>query len=61
MKIVKTRLRNRIEDDFLVNYLIVYIEKEIAEKNTIDMIIGWRIKIGIVSNLLPYTKVIIYL
>jgi hypothetical protein len=50
-----------MEDDFLVNYLIVYIEKEIAEKNTIDMIIGWRIKIGIVSNLLPYTKVIIYL
>jgi hypothetical protein len=39
MKIVKTRLRNRIEDDFLVNYLIVYIEKEIAERFTIDMII----------------------
>jgi hypothetical protein len=27
MKIVKTRLRNRMEDDFLANYLIVYIEK----------------------------------
>jgi hypothetical protein len=27
MKIVKTRLRNWMEDDFLVNYLIVYIEK----------------------------------
>jgi len=39
MKIVKTRLRNRIEDDFLANYLIVYIEKEIAERFTIDMII----------------------
>jgi len=39
MKIVKTRLRNRMEDDFLVNYLIVYIEKEIAERFTIDMII----------------------
>jgi len=38
MKIVKTRLRNRMEDDFLANYLIVYIKK-IAEKFTIDMII----------------------
>jgi hypothetical protein len=27
MKIVKTRLRNQTNDDFLVNYLIVYIEK----------------------------------
>jgi hypothetical protein len=32
MKIVKTRLRNRIDDDFLANYLIVYIVKEIAKK-----------------------------
>ena len=39
MKIVKTRLRNRMEDDFLANYLIVYIEKEIVERFTIDMII----------------------
>jgi hypothetical protein len=39
MKIVKTRLCNRIEDDFLANYLNVYIEKEIAERFTIDMII----------------------
>jgi hypothetical protein len=28
-----------MEDDFLVNYLIVYIEKEIVERFTIDMII----------------------
>jgi len=39
MKIVKTRLRNRMEDDFLANYLIVYIEKEITERFTINMII----------------------
>jgi hypothetical protein len=39
MKIVKTRLRNRKEDDFLANYLIIYIEKEIIERFTIDMII----------------------
>jgi hypothetical protein len=38
MRIVKTRLRNRMEDDFLVNYFIVYIEKEIAERFIIDMI-----------------------
>jgi hypothetical protein len=28
-----------MKDDFLTNYLIVYIEKEIAEKFTINMII----------------------
>jgi len=39
MKIVKTRFRNQMEDDFFANYLIVYIEKEIAEIFTIDMII----------------------
>jgi hypothetical protein len=39
MKIVKIRLRNRMEDDFFANYLIVYIEKEIAERFIIDMII----------------------
>ena len=39
IKIVKTRLRNRMEDDFLVNYLIVYIKKEIVERFVIDMII----------------------
>ena len=39
MKIVKTRLHNQIEDDFLANYLIVYIVKEISERFTIDMII----------------------
>jgi hypothetical protein len=39
MKIVKIKLRNRIEDDFLANYLIVNIEKEIAERFIIDMIV----------------------
>jgi len=37
--IVKTRFHNWMEDDFLVNYLIVYIEKAIVERFTIDMII----------------------
>jgi len=41
MKIVKTILRNRMEDDFLASYLIVYIVKEIAKRFTIDMIINY--------------------
>ena len=32
MKIVKTRLRNRIKNNFLVNYLIVCIVKEITKR-----------------------------
>jgi hypothetical protein len=39
IKIVKTRFHNRMDDDFLANYLIVYIEKEIVERFTIDMIV----------------------
>jgi len=39
MNIVKIRLCNRMEDDFLANYLIVYIEKEIVERFTVDIII----------------------
>ncbi|KAK2638154.1 hypothetical protein Ddye_025949 [Dipteronia dyeriana] len=39
MHSVKTRLRNKIEDDFLTNSLIIYIEREIAEKLNIDSII----------------------
>ncbi|TYH02430.1 hypothetical protein ES288_A09G140000v1 [Gossypium darwinii] len=39
MKIVKTRLRSKMEDDFLRSFLVVYIEKEIAEKFDINEII----------------------
>jgi len=39
MKIIKTRLRNKMEDDFLTDYMIVYIEREIAEKFTTCLII----------------------
>ncbi|XP_021754099.1 uncharacterized protein LOC110719428 [Chenopodium quinoa] len=39
IKIVKTSLRNKMEDDFLSNYLLVYIEKEIAGKFEIKSII----------------------
>ncbi|PPD85722.1 hypothetical protein GOBAR_DD17327 [Gossypium barbadense] len=39
MKIVKTRLHNRMEDDFLSTYLVAYIEKEIAQEFSTDSII----------------------
>ncbi|XP_074356064.1 uncharacterized protein LOC141695740 [Apium graveolens] len=39
MKIVKTSLRNRMEDEFFRDYLIVYIEKEIAETISAEEII----------------------
>ena len=39
IRIVKTRLRNKMEDDFLTNSLIMYIEREIAEKLSIYSII----------------------
>ena len=39
MKIVKTKLRNKMENDFLADYLVVYIENEIVENFNTDMII----------------------
>ena len=36
LKIVKIRLRNKMEDDFLANSLLVNIEREIAEKYSYD-------------------------
>jgi hypothetical protein len=39
MKIIKTRLRNKIEDDFLANSLVIYIEMEIAEIFDLDSIL----------------------
>ena len=39
MKIVKTSLRNKMEDEFLSNNLVVYIEREIAENFTTDSIL----------------------
>ncbi|KAK4579715.1 hypothetical protein RGQ29_029394 [Quercus rubra] len=38
MKLLKTRLRNRMEDELLTDNMIVYIEKEIAGNFTIEMI-----------------------
>jgi hypothetical protein len=40
MKIVKKRLHNWMENDFLKYYLIINIEKEIVERFTINMIIN---------------------
>ena len=39
MKLLKTWLRNRMEDELLANNMIVYIKKEIAENFTVKMII----------------------
>ncbi|XP_028057568.1 uncharacterized protein LOC114261503 [Camellia sinensis] len=39
MKLVKSKLRNRIEDGFLASYLITYIEKDIARGFDVDSII----------------------
>jgi len=39
IKIVKTRLRNKMEDEFLANSLVVYIEREIAESFNLDSIL----------------------
>lgn len=39
MKIIKTKFRNKMEDDFLIDYMFVYVEKEIAQKFITNMII----------------------
>ena len=39
MKIVKNKLCNKMEDNFLADYLVTYIKKEIAESFIVDSII----------------------
>jgi hypothetical protein len=39
MNIVKTKLRNKIEDEFLTNSLMLYIEREITVTFSTDSII----------------------
>jgi hypothetical protein len=39
MKVFKTRLRNKMDDEFLANSLAVYIEKEIYESFNSDSIL----------------------
>jgi hypothetical protein len=39
MKIVKTRLRNKMEDEFLGDNLLIYIEREIAKSFNSDLIL----------------------
>jgi hypothetical protein len=38
IKIVKTRLRNKMENDFLANNLVLYIENEIVESFDLNSI-----------------------
>ena len=39
MKVVKTNLRNKMENDFLTDSLMLYIEKDIASTFSLDSII----------------------
>ena len=39
MKVVKTNFRNKIENDFLMNSLILYIEKDIVSTFSFDSIL----------------------
>lgn len=39
MKIIMTRLHNKMGDDFFVDYLVIYIEKKILENFIINSII----------------------
>ncbi|XP_062170960.1 uncharacterized protein LOC133876724 [Alnus glutinosa] len=38
MKLIKTRLRSRMEDEFLAYHMVVYIEKEIAKNFISEMV-----------------------
>jgi hypothetical protein len=40
MKLIKTKLRNRMEDEFLADHIVVYIEKEIDKNFTLEMIMN---------------------
>ena len=39
MKIVKNRLRNKMDDDFIADSLVLYIEKDIAKLFSLDSIL----------------------
>ena len=39
MRIVQTKLRNKMENEFLANNFIVYIEREIAEMFDLDSVL----------------------
>ncbi|GAV69671.1 Dimer_Tnp_hAT domain-containing protein, partial [Cephalotus follicularis] len=41
MNIIKNKLRNKMDDDYLRNSLVFYIERKIAEKITADTIIDY--------------------
>ena len=39
MKVVKTNFRNKMENDFLTDSLLLYIEKDIASTFSLDSIV----------------------
>jgi len=53
-----TRVRSRIEDEFLADHLLVYIEKEIAKDFTTEMIINefYFMKDSCWAQFVGYTK-----
>ena len=40
MKLVKTTLQNKMEDEFLADFLVIYIERELAKNIDSDLIIN---------------------
>ena len=40
MKVVKTNLQNKMENDFLTDSLMLYIEKDIASTFSLDSIVN---------------------
>ena len=40
MNIVKNRFRNKMEDNFLIDYLLTYVERRITEIFYMNFIIG---------------------
>jgi hypothetical protein len=39
INVIKTRFRNKMDDEFLANSLVVYIEREISESFNSDLIL----------------------
>jgi hypothetical protein len=46
MKIVKTRFRNKMNNEFLADNLVVYIERKISESFNSDLILNDFVSLG---------------
>ena len=54
MKIIKTKLRNKMKGRFLADSMTVYIEREIAASISSDSIINYFKLLGTQSEILRY-------